>query len=118
MIEMTSEAGSNLVTIRMSGTVTEADQQRQFEKVEAAPDSERVECVLLDWSDLQGWGPGARSSSTWFGMHHWALIGRIAILAEEKWADEVLRITDIYRAAAVRRFEPSERQAALEWLRS
>lgn len=117
MIEVTSETGSNLVTVRMSGTVTEADQQRQFEKVAAETETERVECVLLDWSDLQGWGPGARSSGTWFGMHHWALVGRIAILAEEKWADEVLRITDVYRAAAVRRFAPSERQAALDWLR-
>ena len=40
-----------------------------------------------------------------------------AIIAEEKWADEVLRITDIFRAATVRRFPPSQRQEALDWLR-
>jgi len=117
MIDVTSETGSNLVIVRMSGTVTEEDQQRPFEKMAAAAATERVERVLLDWSDLQGWAPGARSSGTWFGMHHWALVGRIAILAERKWEDEVMRITDVYRAATVRRFGTSERQAALDWLR-
>ncbi len=116
MIEVRSEADGGLITVRMAGTVTEDDQENQFSKVEAQPDSERVERVLLDWSDLDGWGPGARSAGTWFGMHHWALVGRIAILADAKWDDEVLRITDVYRAAAVRRFSPAERHAAMDWL--
>ncbi|MBL8666493.1 MAG: STAS/SEC14 domain-containing protein [Rhodospirillales bacterium] len=116
MIEVVSEADGGLITVRMSGTVTETDQEQQFSKVQQRPDSERVERVLLDWSELDGWGPGARSAGTWFGMHHWALVGRIAILADDKWSDEVLRITDVYRAATVRRFPPSDRRAAIDWL--
>lgn len=117
MIEVLPESTGNLIAVRMSGTVTEGDQDRQFAKAEAVLHAERVEYLLFDWSDLEGWGKGARSTGTWFGMHHWALVARIAIIAEEKWADEVLRITDIFRAATVRRFPPSQRQEALDWLR-
>ena len=66
---------------------------------------------------LDGWAKGARSAGTWFGMHHRALVGRVAILAAEKWDDEVLRVTDVFKTATVRRFPPSERTAALEWVR-
>jgi stage II sporulation SpoAA-like protein len=45
------------------------------------------------------------------------MVGRVAVIADEKWADEVLRITDIFKAATVRRFAPSERTAAFAWIR-
>ena len=38
-------------------------------------------------------GAGARSVGTWIGMHHRAL----PFIADEKWADEALRITDIFK---------------------
>jgi hypothetical protein len=116
MIELMPETKGNLIAIRMSGTVTEADQDACFDKVDAILSRERVEHMLLDWSQLDGWAKGARSTGTWFGMHHRALVGRVAILADEKWADETLRITDIFNAASVKRFPPSERQAAFGWI--
>ena len=116
MIELLSETKDNLLAIRMSGTVTEEDQDRWFEQVEAKLGTERVEHLLLDWSQLDGWAKGARSTGTWFGMHHRALIARVAILADDKWADETLRITDIFKAAIVQRFPPAERPAALDWI--
>ena len=49
-------------------------------------------------------------------MRHWATIRRIAVIADAKWDDEILRIADIYRAADVHRFSPEKREAALSWL--
>ena len=117
MIELLPETKGNLIAIGMSGTVTEQDQDRWFEKVDVKLGAARVEHLLLDWSQLDGWAKGARSTGTWFGMHHRAAIGRVAILADDRWADETLRITDIFNAAIVRRFPPADRQAALDWLR-
>lgn len=116
MIEMLPQTKGNLVAIRMVGVVTEQDQESWFEKAEPILVQEKIEHLLLDWSQLEGWAKGARSTGTWFGMHHWALVRRVAIVAEDKWADETLRITDIFKAATVRRFPPAERQAALEWI--
>jgi hypothetical protein len=117
MIELLPETKGNVIAIRMSGTVTEEDQSRSFEQAEPILLSERIEHLLLDWSDLDGWAKGARTTGTWFGMHHRAMVARVAIVADEKWADEVLRITDIFNAASVRRFSPAERQAAFDWIR-
>jgi stage II sporulation SpoAA-like protein len=117
MIELLPETRGNVIALKMSGTVTEDDQDRYFEKAEIILEKERVEHLLLDWEHLDGWAKGARTVGTWFGMHHRALVGRVAIIADEKWADEVLRITDIFRAATVRQFAPGERAAAFAWIR-
>jgi hypothetical protein len=117
MIEMLPESGGNLIAVKMSGTVTEQDQDRYFAQAEAVLEEERIEHLLLDWVDLDGWAKGARTAGTWFGMHHRALVGRVAIIADQKWDDEVMRITDIFRAARVRRFAPSDRGEALDWIR-
>jgi hypothetical protein len=117
MIDLLPETMGNLIAIRMSGTVTEEDQDRSFAEMDVKLAAEKIEHLLLDWSQLDGWATGARSTGTWFGMHHRALLGRVAILADDRWADETLRVADILNAATVRRFLPSERQAALEWIR-
>jgi hypothetical protein len=117
MIELLPETKGNLIAIKMSGTITEEDIDRYFAEADAIFDRERVEHLVLDWEHLRGWAPGARSVGTWFAMHHRALVGRIGIVADEKWADEVLRITDIFKAVTVRQFAPSERAAAFAWIR-
>ena len=42
---------------------------------------------------------------------------RVAIIADAKWADEVMRVTDIYKAANVRQFAPDKRAMAFDWVR-
>lgn len=116
MIELLPETKGNVIAIRMSGVVTEAEQDANFDEVSGIIDRERVEHLLLDWSDLQGWEKGARSAGTWFAMHHRALMGKVAILADSKWDDEVMRIADIFHAATVERFAPAGREEALRWI--
>jgi hypothetical protein len=117
MIEMLPETGGNLIAVRMSGTVTEDEQDKHFAIAEEMLEREKIENLFLDWEKLDGWAKGARSAGTWFGMHHRALVGRVAILAEAKWDDEVMRITDVFKTATVRHFPPAERAEALEWVR-
>lgn len=116
MIEFLPETKGNLVAIKMSGTITEEDYERCLSEADSIFDRDRIEHLILDWEHLKGWAPGARSAGTWFGMHYRALVGRVAIIAKEKWADEILRVTDIYRAAEVRRFSPADRAAAFAWI--
>lgn len=117
MIELLPETKGSLIAVKMSGTISEADFDKYFPIAEAILEQEKVEHMLFDWEDLDGWEKGARSTGTWFGMHHRALISRVAVIAPERWDDEVLRITDIFHPAAVRRFRPSERQHAFDWIR-
>lgn len=116
MIEILPETAGNLIAIKLSGMVSESDFDASASEIAPIVEDERTKLVLVDWSDLEGWEPGAKSVGTWFGMHHWATIHRIAILADQKWDDERQRIADIFKAAVVRRFSPQERASALEWL--
>jgi hypothetical protein len=104
------------MAIKMSGTITEDDFDRCLSEADVVA-GEHIEHLVLDWEYLKGWAPGARSAGTWFGMHYRALVGRVAIIADEKWADEVVRITDIYKGANVRRFALDERPVAFAWVR-
>jgi hypothetical protein len=117
MIELLPETGGGLIAVKMSDTITEEDFGKYFADADAIFDRERVEHLIFDWEHLKGWAPGARSVGTWFGMHHRAMVGRVAVIADDRWADEVLRITDIFKAATVRRFAPSERATAFAWIR-
>jgi|APTNR8051073442_1049403.scaffolds.fasta_scaffold06618_2 hypothetical protein len=117
MIELLPETQGNVIAVRMSGTVTETDMDDYFGKAEEIFLQERVEHLLLDWSRLDGWAPGARSVGTWFGMHHRSLVGRVAVVADDQWADETLRIADIFQAATVQRFSASARDQAFKWIR-
>ena len=117
MIEFLPETGGNLIAVKMSNTITEEDFDRYFSEADAMINQERIERILFDWEHLMGWAPGARTAGTWFGMHHRGTIGRVAIIAGDRWADEVLRISDIFKAATVRQFTPQERVAAMAWLR-
>ena len=117
MIELLPETGGDLIAVKMSGTITEEDFDRYFAEANAIFNRERVEHLVFDWEHLKGWAPGARSVGTWIGMHHRALVGRVAVIADEEWADEALRITDIFKAATVRQFAPNERAAVFAWIR-
>jgi SpoIIAA-like len=116
MMELLPETSGNLMAIKMSGTITEDDYDRCLSEADVVA-GEHIEHLVLDWEHLQGWAPGARSVGTWFGLHYRALVGRVAIIADEKWADEVVRITDIYKGANVRQFAPEKRALAFDWAR-
>lgn len=116
MIEVAPDPDGQLISIRMSGMITEADIDGCNEKLAGFTGLENLYKVLVDWERLEGWEKGAKSVGTWFGMRHWATVRRLAIVADDRWADETLRLADIYRAADVSRFPPARRADALRWL--
>jgi len=116
MIEILPETAGNLIAIKLSGMVSEADFDASASEISPLVANERTNLLFVDWSELEGWEPGAKSVGTWFGLHHWATILRVAILAERKWDDERQRIADIFKAAEVRRFIPEDRETALNWV--
>lgn len=117
MIEVLPETKGNLIALKASGMVTEADLDACYARIEPIMLQEKVRVMFLDWQDLAGWAPGARSVSTWFGIHHRATVHRIAIVAAESWEDEKARMADVFNSAHVRRFPPAARADALNWLR-
>jgi hypothetical protein len=116
MIDIGVDGAGRVIVIKMTGLISEAEIDASNEEFADIFESETLHRVLLDWQDLQGWEKGAKTAGTWASMRHWANVRRVAIIADPKWEDEILRIADIYRAADVQRFSPGQREAALAWL--
>lgn len=116
MIEVLPLTKDRVIALRMANMISEAEIDRCADTIGPLLNDERRDFLLLDWSELEGWEAGAKSVGTQFGMKSWASVVRIAILAEPKWEDEQARIADVFRAATVRRFPPSQRDKAMAWL--
>ena len=116
MIEVLPLTKDRVIALKMTNMISAAEIDRCAEAIGPLLDDERRDFILLDWSELEGWEVGAKSVGTQFGMKSWASVVRIAIVAEPKWEDEQARIADVFRAATVRRFPPSQRDKAIAWL--
>lgn len=116
MIEVLPLTKDRVIALKMANMISETEIDRCAEAIGPLLDDERRDFILLDWSELEGWEAGAKSVGTQFGMKSWASVVRIAIVAEPKWEDEQARIADVFRAATVRRFPPSQRDKAIAWL--
>jgi stage II sporulation SpoAA-like protein len=73
--------------------------------------------VLMDWTQLEGWEKGARSTCTWFCMGNQDMIDRLAVIGDDRWRDEKERLIDIYKNAQINFYSPERREHAERWLR-
>lgn len=117
MYELVPESDGIVVTFRAIGILSDGDYDSLSDDMEAIMGQHPFVRVLVDWEKLEGWEPGARAASTWFGHVHNERMQRMAILADARWKDEVERIRDVVAPTEVRAFKPSKRDAAMKWLK-
>ncbi len=118
MYELVPEGGDSIVvTFKAIGMLSDGDYDSLNEDMEALMSKLDFVRVLVDWERLEGWEPGAKAVSTWFGHVHNEQIQRMAIVADAKWKDEIQRIHDVVAPTEVRGFAPSKRDAAMAWLK-
>ena len=127
MIKVSVEEESRILTIQADGMISEADidgamntlEERYPELgVRIAGSAKRRFAILLDWERLEGWEMGAKTVGTLTGKMLTDIVGRVAIVADERWRDEEERISDIGKKEGEVRFFPvAGRLDALAWLR-
>lgn len=117
MYELISEGDSIVVTFKAIGMISDGDYDSLNDAMEVIMGKHPYVRVLVDWEQLEGWEPGAKAVSTWFGRLHNEQIQRMAIVADAKWKDEVDRIRDVVAPTEVRGFALSKRDAAMAWLK-
>ena len=116
MYKLVPESDGIVVTFKAIGMLSDSDYDSLDKDMDALVSEHPFVRVLVDWEKLEGWEPGAKTASTWFGHVHNELIQRMAIVADRKWNDEVNRIRDVVAPTEVRAFAPSKRDAAMAWL--
>ncbi len=126
MITLRADETDRILTIEMSGTISEADIDGAIDTLQQQYPGVGVHVrggerggfsVLLDWEDLEGWEKGAKT----LGMVTSRTIGdamhKVALVAGAQFSDEKQRLADIAPRASVRLFPPDRREDALAWLR-
>ena len=125
MMEVTVDEANRILIIDARGMVSEADIDAcandlaaRYPDFDVRPVGGRGPIgVLLDWRQLEGWVKGAMTLSTLTAKMLSDVVTRAAIVADDKWRDEVPRLADAAKKAKIRMFAPDQRDAALAWLR-
>ncbi len=124
MIRLDVEGATIVIT--MTGIVSEADWEDAVLALEeklggdasvrfTSPKLPKLH-VLMDWEKLEGWERGTRSTCTWFCMGNQDAVDRLAVIADDRWRDEIERLVDIYKNAQVNFYFPIQREHAVKWL--
>ena len=109
----------NLFVIQVDG-IFEFENQKELENKarEQVDRSGKVKCLILA-DKFTGWGKEGDWGDLTFMHEYDPYIGKIAVVAEGKWKDEMLMFFGAgRRQAAVEFFYESEEQDARDWLGS
>ncbi len=107
----------NLVVITITGVFSYQDLQTiQDASKKGTRPAGKVNCLILA-SQLSGWGKDGDWGDLTFMYENDPLIGKIAVVSEEKRKDELLMFLGAgRRGAEVEFFFPDEEEDAREWL--
>lgn len=121
------EVEGRTIVITMNGKVSDADWDAAVAALDdklggqasvrfASPKSAKLH-LLMDWEKLEAWERGTRSTCTWFCMGNQDAVDRLAVIASDRWRDEIERLVDIYKGAQVNYYSPIQREHAVKWLK-
>ena len=115
-ITITKELG-NLHVISVDGILTYDDLKEGENKAVGIKNSDQKAQILVLAEQFSGWGKGGDWGDLTFMHEHDPYIEKIAVVADEKWRDEILMFLGAgRRKASVEFFYPDEVEDARDWL--
>ena len=115
-IEIKEETGSNILVIRVSGTLVKADYKYFVPEFERFLGQHGKLRVLFDMADFHGWEPGAAWEDIKFDVKHFADIERLAVVGEKKWQHGMAILWKPFTEATTRYFDHTQTAEARKWL--
>ena len=115
MLEMSREPGKAVIVLRPLGLIQAEDYQACLPELKKLVAEIHPTGLLLDWTQLTGWDEESESLRFFARLYFRSDFERMAILADEGWEAEIRRFEEVTNLP-VRRYLPSERQAAVAWL--
>ena len=114
-----TQASGTLFTVNVSGEL----KKHEYEGLQAVAEKLMAKAgpikILLIVEDFAGWERGVDWGDLDFMMAHEDDIGRIAVIGEERWRDDLLMFLGAgLRGAGVLFFPPEQRELAEAWLES
>jgi SpoIIAA-like len=115
-VEVKERDSGKLLEIRLSGKLVKQDYETFVPAVERLAEQHGKIDMLVEMHDFHGWTAGALWEDTKFAVHHFADVGRMAVVGETKWQQGMATFCKPFTAAKIRYFDVSEASAASAWL--
>ena len=118
MIEFMKESAGNVVGLRATGTLHEADYEEILPKLEALF-QEHGKLRMLFYADeaFKGWDISAAWKDTSFGFGHVSDFERLALVGAPEWVVWCVRLSAFLFKGEVRIFKSGEIEDAWNWVR-
>lgn len=115
-IQWQSLNSGKVIEIQLSEKLTKDDYGACVPLIEQLLDQHGKIRMLVVMRDFHGWTPGALWEDIKFDMHHFKDIERLAFVGENRWQKGMALFCKPFTSAAIRYFQETESDKALEWL--
>ncbi|WP_174873059.1 STAS/SEC14 domain-containing protein [Vogesella oryzae] len=117
MIEQLASTAVQIVAVRVSGTLHDAD-YRLLEQLmdKALHHHQRLARLYIQFEDFHGWDLHAAWDDLKFGTRHYADLERIVLVGELRSMPWMVRLLRLFSRAEVRGFPLAEVPEAWAWL--
>ena len=116
MFELLPQSAGNVVGIKATGRLTDADYREFMPRLEAIIGKFGALRRLVDLEGFEGWDLHAAWDDLAFGVKHWGNFERLALVGDRAWEEMAALTMDRLMTAQVRYFDLPERDAAWEWI--
>jgi hypothetical protein len=115
-IEVREETESKIITVRLTGKLTEEDYANFLPEVERLMAERPKTRMLVEMHDFHGWKMRAAWEDFKFGIRHFSDFERLALVGEKKWHKGMAWFCKPFTSAEVRYFDHDHLDEARAWL--
>ena len=115
MIEIRANTEKSVLVVTFTGVVNASHYAQAILTLEQLVANTQPKGLLLDWTNLAGWSEEAESLRFLARLKHRSTFSGLAIIGDSVWEADVDRCQAML-GCSVRRFPPSDHQAAEDWL--
>jgi hypothetical protein len=117
MIEIEHSSGRQMISLRVSGTLSRADYDRALPEIENAMELSKAPLkMMIRLEDFQGLELGAFWEDLKFSLEHFDEFGAIAVLGDTTLEKFGTLLTSFFAKFEIRYFPVGHENEALSWL--
>ena len=117
MIEVLPETHDNLLAVRVSGELTNADFDLYRELIRNRMKAFGEARLYYEMADLHWVKPSVAVENGIFDIIHGREYGRVAMVGDKKWQEWAAKLISPVKKKGVRYFDLAEREQAMAWVR-
>jgi len=115
-VQVSEENDGRVLAVHVSGKLEKSDYEQFVHEFERFVRLHGKLCLLFDMTGFRGWEAGALREVTMFDINHFADIGKIAMVGDKRWQQDMALLCKPFTKATVRYFDHADAAEAQKWL--